>query len=81
MAGIYLPGMEMPTIEPLILKINPDGSVSTTWKNGYKKYAAIPIPDHGRLIDADKFFRSFPELRPYDFVAPTIIEADKEEDP
>ena len=53
MSGIYIPNMEMPTNEPLIIKINPDGSVSTTWKNGYKKYEAVPVPDHGRLIDAD----------------------------
>lgn len=28
--GVYIKGMEMPTNEPLIVKINPDGSVSTT---------------------------------------------------
>ena len=39
--------------EPLIVKINPDGSVSTTAKNGYKKYEAVLVPPHGRLIDAD----------------------------
>ena len=51
--SIYIKGMEMPTDGPLIFKINPDGTVSTTWKNGYKKYTAVPVPPHGRLIDAD----------------------------
>ena len=51
--SILIKGMEMPTNEPLIVKINPDGSVSTTWKNNYKKYEAVPVPDHGRLVDAD----------------------------
>jgi len=51
--GVYIPDMEMPKNEPLLVKINPDGSVSTTAKNGYKKYEAVHIPPHGRLIDAD----------------------------
>ena len=51
--GIYIKSMEMPMNEPMLVKINPDGSVSTTAKNNYRKYEAIPVPDHGRLIDAD----------------------------
>lgn len=51
--SILITGMEMPTNEPLIVKINPDGSVSTTWKNDYKKYKAILVPPHGRLGDLD----------------------------
>lgn len=50
--GVYI-DMEMPKNEPLLVKINPDGSVSTTAKNGYKKYEAVPVQPHGRLIDAD----------------------------
>lgn len=53
MSGIYIKGFEMPTNEPLIVKINPDGSVSTTWKNNYKKYEAVHVPEHGDLIDRD----------------------------
>lgn len=56
--GIYIKGMEMPKNEPLLVKINPDGSVSTTAKNGYKKYQAVPVPPHGRLIDADVLIKS-----------------------
>ena len=51
--GVYINGMDMPKNEPLLVKINPDGSVSTTGKNGYKKYEAIPVPPHGDLIDRD----------------------------
>lgn len=39
----------------------------------------IELPPHGRLIDADDFFRSFPELIPYEFAAPTILEAEEGE--
>lgn len=51
--SILIKGMEMPKNEPLLVKINPDGSVSTTAKNGYKKYEAVHIPPHGKLIDTD----------------------------
>ena len=55
MADIIINGMEMPKNEPLLIKLNPDGSVSTTAKNGYRKYAAVPAADvepvqHGRWI-------------------------------
>ena len=53
MADILIRGMELPKNEPLLVKINPDGSVSTTAKNGYKKYEAVPVPPHGRLVDVD----------------------------
>lgn len=58
MSDILIKGMEMPKNEPLLVKINPDGSVSTTAKNGYKKYQAVPVPPHGRLIDADVLIKS-----------------------
>jgi hypothetical protein len=70
--------MEMPKNEPLLVKINPNGSVSTTAKNGYKKYEAVHIPPHGRLIDADDLANSITgaiyhsDLRD----APTIIPAE-----
>lgn len=54
--GVYI-DMEMPKNEPLLVKINPDGSVSTTAKNGYKKYEAVPVPPHGRCVDADKLMQ------------------------
>ena len=86
MADILLRGMEMPTNEPMLVKINPDGSVSTTAKNGYKKYEAVPVPAHGRLIDADAlkekhhwtddyYETEYVEVEDID-AAPTIIPAD-----
>ena len=85
MADILIRGMELPKNEPLLVKINPDGSVSTTAKNGYKKYKAVPVPPHGRLIDADALTISTAvplDGKPYRYVhidnikdAPTIIPA------
>ena len=39
----------------------------------------VCVPPHGRLIDADEFFRIFPELISYEFAAPTAIEAEEGE--
>lgn len=55
--SILIKGMEIPTNEPMLIKINPDGSINTTAKNGYKKYKAIPVTAHGRLIDADALIK------------------------
>lgn len=84
---ILIRGMKMPKTEPLLVKINPDGSVSTTAKNGFKKYEAVSIhTPHGRLIDADALTISMAvplNGKPYQYVhidnikaAPTIIPAD-----
>lgn len=92
--GVYIKGMEMPKNEPMLVKINPDGSVSTTAKNNYRKYEAIPVPDHGDLIDRGKL--GTPAIIEEDTLwrgrvetevflastinnAPTIIPADKED--
>ena len=79
--GIYISGMEMPKNEPLLVKINPDGSVSTTARNGYKKYEAIPVPPHGRLIDADDLANSITgAIYHSDLLdAPTVIPAEEGE--
>ena len=39
----------------------------------------VELQSHGRLIDADDIFRSFPELIPYEFAAPTIIPTEEGE--
>ena len=57
--SVLINGMEMPKSEPMIVKINPDGSVSTTAKNNYRKYEAIPVPPHGDLIDQDEYSDEF----------------------
>ena len=87
MSGIYIPGMEMPTscdICPFCISNKHDrGDDSLCRASGKEAKCGcplVPVPDHGRLIDADDFFRSFPELIPYEFAAPTIIPADKDGD-
>lgn len=74
--SVLIKGMEMPeSCDDCFLPLRycpyamkPDGSCPL-----------IELPPHGRLIDADDFFRSFPELIPYEFAAPTILEAEVEE--
>ena len=54
MSDILIKGMEMPANEPLIVKINPDGSVSKLWRDVFLEYAnckAVHVPPHGDLID------------------------------
>ena len=82
MSGVYIKGMEMPKNEPMLVKINPDGSVSTTAKNNYRKYEAIPVPEHGDLIDRDALMEHLGDSEYKGAVkrvliqAPTIIPAD-----
>lgn len=57
MSGIYIHGMEMPT-EGSVFVIDSAGQVwSNEWPTrGYTRLdgvTAVPIPPHGRLIDAD----------------------------
>ena len=46
--GVYI-NMEMPTKGYRLLLVHADGTVQTT--DG--ETAAVPVPPHGRLIDAD----------------------------
>ena len=94
--SILIKGMEMPNgcfycnfrrkIDPdnIMCLVNREvfeetfaGSIETR-RNG--NCPLIELPPHGRLIDADDFFRNFPELIPYEFAAPTIIEAEEADD-
>ena len=50
--GIYIKGMEMPT-SPVLFCVHPDGKVFADLEGGWREYKAIPVPPHGRLIDAD----------------------------
>lgn len=49
MSGVYIK-MPMPTVPQTVI-IYPDGTVADVYDG--EKYKAIPVPDHGRLIDAD----------------------------
>lgn len=55
--SILIKGIEMPTGRgELALKIWPSGRVEITDETGeWKASVAVPIPQHGRLIDADAY--------------------------
>lgn len=53
--SVYIPGMEMPKDECVGIFVYPDGRVHV-WRSMSlvgQEYKAIPVPEHGRLIDAD----------------------------
>ena len=56
MSGLYIDGIKMPKTDKAIhLEIHSDGTV-IEWRYGDSDKivsTAIPVPDHGRLIDAD----------------------------
>lgn len=101
MAGIYISGMEMPTEGTFnIIHIHSDGRVSMPcWGKGMQvvqDFKAIPVHDHGRLVDADALVLEGYALSVIRFgsygtwrddvpltdtdAAPTIIPADKDGD-
>lgn len=51
--SLLIKGMEMPTEVPILFCIHPDGKVFADFEGGWREYKAIPVPPHGRLIDAD----------------------------
>lgn len=62
MSGIYITGMEMPKDGFLTITVTSDGRVVGNSKKESGKFEyldnediakAVPVPDHGRLIDAD----------------------------
>lgn len=57
--GVYIKGMEMPNKNMercIILRFYPNGHICD--ENG-RRYNTIPIPPHGRLIDADALMGEF----------------------
>lgn len=87
--SVIIRGLTMPKDEPLLVKINPDGTVSTTARNNYKKYDAVELPPHGDLIDYNFCLKNYELLHDDDGnpayavrmrdinAAPTIIEAEE----
>ena len=64
MSGIYIPGMEMPKGLGKTITIYPNGIVRV-WVNNkgsgeLLEQRAVPVPDHGRLIDGDALLESEP---------------------
>lgn len=74
MAGIYIPNMEMPKEKgaheiKITLFVREDGTAGLWGKEIYiphEPLTLIPVPDHGRLIDADAIYRKIKtECNPY----------------
>ena len=89
MSGIYIEGMEMPTnCEECAIKawdtedyVCPFSGISTLCISRQDSCPLIPVPDHGRLIDADAMCDGLVSNHPvviHANAAPTIIPADKE---
>lgn len=96
MSGIYICGAEMPRKKKTTLTIFPDGRVyenhgERLWGHGEDciPWKAVPVPDHGDLIDRREILKDWEEPHPLDYNgntnrsrvvnAPTVIPADKEE--
>ena len=50
---IYIKGVEMPAEGVFCIDIFPDGRVAGHYDCTIKQAKAVPVPAHGRLIDAD----------------------------
>ena len=58
--SILIKGMEMPKEKPLIIKISQDGTVYMSqgiYGIGHGVATAVPVPPHGRCVDADKLMQ------------------------
>lgn len=51
--SILINGMKMPK-SPVLFCIHPDGKVFADLEGGWREYKSVPVPPHGRLIDADE---------------------------
>lgn len=95
MAGIYIPGIEMPNGGTIKIEIGYDADGhQMAMTEDYKVYDVIPVPDHGRLVEEDTAYDKIAEEAgeeagnyvDMDVVGkglentPTIIPADKKED-
>ena len=91
--SILIKGMEMPKEKKITLTIFPDGRVyenhgERLWGHGKDciPWKAVPVPPHGRLIDADalRYWSDDSAMIAFDYVtrsqinaAPTIIPAEE----
>lgn len=57
MSGIYIPGMKMPKAGYCFIVFH-NGEVWGDGKRIGKVATAVELPPHGRLIDADKLYKS-----------------------
>ena len=53
--GVYISGIEIPKDRPQLLWVYPNGKVMTLQSDvdPWKELQAVPVPEHGRCIDAD----------------------------
>ena len=84
--GVYIKGIEMPTgKDELRLIIHSNGQVIILHKTHYEEAEAVPVPPHGRLIDADALIEHLGDVEYKGAVkrvliqAPTIIPAEEGE--
>ena len=64
MSDVCIRGLEMPKRGFVDVRIFADDGICTTTDGEtpyYKEYHAIPVPDHGRLIDGDEFYKDINE--------------------
>ena len=88
--GVYIKGMEMPKyFQQAEVGLDADGNgVLLVYPEGGNEpnvYSIVPVPDHGRLIDADEAISSMPDV-PYKgsvkrvmMQLPTVIPAEEGE--
>lgn len=57
MADILIKGIQFPKFSPHVIEVYPDGTAIAHGKGIYGK--AVPVPPHGRLIDADVLEKNF----------------------
>lgn len=91
--GVYIKGIEMPSKKAIAVVIHPDGTAYSAkmFAGVCTEYladcTAVPVPPHGRLIDADALFPMYADLldggdmqpvipKIVIDTAPTIIEKD-----
>jgi len=86
--SILVKGIEMPKEKPLIIKISQDGTVFMSqgiYGIGHGVATAVPVPPHGRLIDADAMAELWKgciikgSIKPLLDTRPTVIEAEEGE--
>lgn len=52
--SIYIKDMNLPKEKTVCLLVSPDGQAFVKSESGQEeKYQLMPVPEHGRLIDAD----------------------------
>ena len=94
--GVYIKGMEMPKNKAVAVVIHPDGTAYTAKMSAgvcteyLADRTAVPVPPHGRLVDADRLLSEQMKRKYYHLPngdtaipiidvehAPTIIEAEE----